>query len=283
MPPVPTAFPVSEFANLVVTRKNLSPVLNRLTYKVNEKAEAAQIREINDFREKTLGLKKRRAGMYTYTDGTNRIPIVYPVSPLLFPDVKSWNGQVFLPGFLPLETDEKLSDEVTDFIRAGEKPVVVSFSSMPLSDPERFMGKLSKALEKAHERVIVLTGNSGISGQNSKTSLFMKAAPHSLLFPEAKGVVHHGGVGTMAAALTAGVPQQIIPFSVDQPFWADRLYKLGYGLKPLREKTLSSDDLVNAFSQMNAREVQSKAKQISTVLQAENGSERLADYLEGLL
>ena len=55
MPPVPTAFPVSEFANLVVTRKNLSPVLNRLTYKVNEKAEAAQIREINDFRKRRWG------------------------------------------------------------------------------------------------------------------------------------------------------------------------------------------------------------------------------------
>ena len=283
MPPVPITFPVREFANLAVTHKNLGPVLNRLTYKVNEKAEAAQIKEINDFREKTLGIRKRRAGIYTYTDGTDHIPIVYPISSLLFPDVRSWDGQVFLPGFLFLETDEKLPDEITDFINAGEKPVVVSFSSMPLSDPERFMGKLSQALEKTNERVIVLTGNSGISGQNSKTGLFIKSAPHSLLFPRAKGVVHHGGVGTMAAALKAGIPQQIIPFSVDQPFWAERLYKLGYGLKPLREKTLSSDDLANAFIQMNVHEVQSKAKQISSEMQAENGNERLAEYLEGLI
>jgi sterol 3beta-glucosyltransferase len=103
------------------------------------------------------------------------------------------------------------------------------------------------------------------------------------LFTRAKGVVHHGGVGTMAAALMAGVPQQIIPFSVDQPFWADRLYKLGYGLKPLKEKTLSSDDLVNAFIQMSTREVQSKAKQIGIEIQAENGNKKLVEYLEELI
>ena len=40
----------------------------------------SQIKEINDFREKTLGIKRRRAGIYTYTDGLNQIPIVYPIS-----------------------------------------------------------------------------------------------------------------------------------------------------------------------------------------------------------
>ena len=45
MPPIPILFPVSEFANLAVTHKNLGPALNKLTYKVNEKAEASQIKE----------------------------------------------------------------------------------------------------------------------------------------------------------------------------------------------------------------------------------------------
>ena len=164
--------------------------------------------------------------------------------------------------FLFLETDEELSDEIIDFLNAGEAPVVVSFSSMPLSDPERFMKKLAQAIEKTNERVIVLTGNSGIVGKSSKEILFVKSAPHSLLFTRAKGVVHHG---------------------VDQPFWADRLYKLGYGLKPLKEKTLSSDDLVNAFIQMSTHEVQSKAKQIGIEIQAENGNKKLVEYLEELI
>ena len=282
MPPVPIIFPVSEFANLAVTYKNLGPMLNKLTYKVNEKAELSQIKEINDFRAKTLGLRKRKTGIYSYTDGTNRIPIIYPISPSLFPEVKSWNKQVFLPGFLYLETSEELSNELIRFLKNGEKPIVISFSSMPLLAPERFIDKLMQALERANERAVILTGNSGITGSSSKNCFFVQSAPHARLFPYTKGVVHHGGVGTMAAALKAGVPQQIIPFSVDQPFWADRLYRLGYGLKPLKEKTLSTDDLVNSFILMNDHEVQTRAKQIGSEIHAEKGNERIVEYLEKL-
>lgn len=189
---------------------------------------------------------------------------------------------MFLPGFLYLETDEKLSDELTGFLKHGEKPIVVTFSSMPLSEPERFMSKLIQAMEKANERAVILTGNSDITGNNSNTCLFAKSAPHSLLFQYAKGVVHHGGVGTMAAALKAGVPQQIIPFSVDQPFGAERLYKLGYGLKPLKEKTLSVGDLINFFQLINDCEVQMKAKQLGSEMYTEKGNERVVEYLEGL-
>lgn len=278
MPPVPIIFPVSEFANLAVTYKNLGPLLNKLTYKVNEKAELSQIKEINDFREKTLGLKKRKAGIYSYTDGINRTPIIYPISPSLFPEVKSWNKQVFLPGFLYLETDEELSEELIRFLKDGDKPIVISFSSMPLSAPECFMTKLMQTLERINERAVILTGNSGIVGSSSKNCLFVQSAPHARLFPYAKGVVHHGGVGTMAAALKAGIPQQIIPFSVDQPFWAERLYRLGYGLKPLKEKALSADDLGSSFILMNDYEVQTRAKQIASEIHAEKGNERIVEY-----
>ena len=43
--------------------------------------------------------------------------------------------------------------------------------------------------------------------------------PHSWLFPRMAAVVHHGGVGTTAAGLAAGVPSIITPFFADQPFW----------------------------------------------------------------
>lgn len=189
---------------------------------------------------------------------------------------------MFLPGFLYLETDEELSNELLEFLKDGEKPIVVSFSSMHLSDPKRFMTKLMQALERTNERAVILTGNSGIAGNSSKNCFFVQSAPHARLFLYAKGVVHHGGVGTMAAALKAGVPQQIIPFSVDQPFWAERLYKLGYGFKPLKEKTLSTDDLENSFMLMNDHEVQTRSKQIASAIHAEKGNERIVEYLEGL-
>lgn len=140
MPLVPITYPIKEFANLAVTSKNLGGWLNKATYRVNEKAESSQIGVINDFREKVLHLPKRKAGIYTYTDGKKEIPIVYPISRALFPEVTGWDGHVFIPGFFFLETEgETLPEEVEQFLAAGKEPVAVTFSSMPLSQPERFL------------------------------------------------------------------------------------------------------------------------------------------------
>lgn len=121
------------------------------------------------------------------------------LSPRLFPDVTSWNRQVFLSGFLYLETNETLSDELKKFLEDGKKPIVVTFSSMPLSEPERFLHKLVQAFNAADERAVILTGNSGITGNSSKDCFFTESCPHLSLFQYATGVVHHGGAGTMAS------------------------------------------------------------------------------------
>lgn len=51
----------------------------------------------------------------------------------------------------------------------------------------------------------------------------LKSVPHDWLFPRIAGVVHHGGAGTTAAGLRAGVPTIIKPFFGDQNFWAERV------------------------------------------------------------
>lgn len=52
-------------------------------------------------------------------------------------------------------------------------------------------------------------------------------APHSLVFPRARAVVHHGGIGTTGQALRAGRPQLVTPFLGDQFDNAERLQRLG--------------------------------------------------------
>ena len=285
MPPVPVIFPVSEFPNPAMSSANsLGAFLNRLSYLPVAKADIASMAEINDFRTKTLGLPKRKAGAFAYRNGSTDIPIVYPVSSALFNDVSSWNGKVFLPGFFYLDTKaQALPPEAERFLASGKAPVVITFSSMPLRQPEAFKEKLLGALRQSGDRAIVLTGMSGLAFENSGGILSLGEAPHQLLFPRAKGIVHHGGAGTVAEALRSGVPQLIIPFSVDQPFWASRLSRLGYALPPLREDKLTQQNLTSAFSCMEGREVILKAHQIRETIQRENGTEKAANYLEGLL
>jgi sterol 3beta-glucosyltransferase len=247
-------------------------------------SESPFIKQINDFREKTLKLPKRKAGQYTYEMNNVPIPILYPISPFLFKEVDSWNDRVFLSGFFYLDLgEETLTNEVEEFLEKGKKPIVVSFSSMPLKNPTSFKQKLVQALKETDNRAIVLIGTSGMKFNHEQNILAVESAPHRLLFKRAKGIIHHGGVGTMSEALLSGVPQLIMPFTVDQPFWANRLYKKGYSIKSLREKNLKVSDLVQALGQMENKEYIENAQNVKKVLQSENGLHRAVKYIESIL
>lgn len=281
MSPVPVVYPITEFPNLVLTTKNLGPTLNRMSYQINTKAESTQIRLINDFRENVLHQKPRKSGIYTFNDGEREIPVIYPISPALFPDVKSWEGHVCLTGFFFLEEeDESLPNEVEEFLAKGQKPIAVTLSSMPLANPERFLSNLRTALKTTKSRAVLLTGNSGISCENDDQIRAYPAISHQLLFSKVRGVIHHGGTGTMAAALKVGVPQMIIPFSVDQPFWAARLQQLGIGLKPLREKEASAEALSVSIRSMDDPIHTEKAAMLAKAIGAEHGTKIAVQYLE---
>lgn len=282
--PVPFIYPIEEFPNLVVySQGSLGKYINKLTYIPIKYADASNIKEINDFRKNVLNMPTRKSGIYAYSINNKPIPIVYPISKYLFEDVKTWDNRVYLPGFIFLENkEEKLDKEIYEFISKGSKPIVVSFSSMPLKNPHKFKETLVKALSKSNNRAIVLTGVSGMNFENEENILAVPSAPHNMLFPLSKGIMHHGGVGTMASALKAGKPQLIMPFSVDQPFWANRLYKLGYAIKPLSENSLTVEDLINSFKEMDKEEYINSATEIMKKLNSENGNENLIKYIENI-
>ncbi|MEO1813995.1 MAG: glycosyltransferase [Acetobacterium sp.] len=282
IPPVPITFPIDEFPNLAISpTKNLGKRLNLWTYSVIAQAERSSINEVNDFREKTLHLPKRKSGLYTFSLNGQVIPIIYPISKALFPEVTSWEGRVLTPGFFYLDSQaEHLDSTLTAFLNSGPAPIIISFSSMPLKAPEQFKNCLQEALHATHQRGILLSGNSGFRFDEDENLLTIAAAPHSLLFPHGKGIVHHGGVGTMAAAIKSGKPQLIIPFSVDQPFWANRLYQQGYALKPLKEPQVTTRALIQRFIQFDEETVQSKAHELKAMIDQENGTETALAFIE---
>ena len=53
--------------------------------------------------------------------------------------------------------------------------------------------------------------------------------PFRRVLPQALALVHHGGIGTTAQAIAAGIPQVIRPMAHDQPDTAARVEKLGIG------------------------------------------------------
>jgi UDP:flavonoid glycosyltransferase YjiC (YdhE family) len=58
----------------------------------------------------------------------------------------------------------------------------------------------------------------------------VSAVNHAAVFPACRAVVHHGGAGTTAAGIRAGIPTLILWFSLeDQPIWAQAVTRLKVG------------------------------------------------------
>ena len=67
-------------------------------------------------------------------------------------------------------------------------------------------------MHRSGQRGLIVGGWSGISPGALAAHLFcVREAPYDWLLPCAACVIHHGGTGTVAAALRAGVPSIVLP------------------------------------------------------------------------
>ena len=78
--------------------------------------------------------------------------------------------------------------------------------------------------------ILVARSEESISSEPSPSLLRLAYAPFEGLLPQCRAIVHHGGIGTLAAALKAGIPQLIIPHAHDQIDNAQRAEQLGFGI-----------------------------------------------------
>jgi sterol 3beta-glucosyltransferase len=100
----------------------------------------------------------------------------------------------------------------------------------------------------------------------------LESAPHAWLFPRMAAVVHHGGAGTTAEGLRAGVPAVIVPFVFDQPFWGARLKARGLCPEPIPQKRLSAGRLADAMRvAVTDRGMRERASSMGAAIRAENG------------
>lgn len=227
---------------------------------------------VNQFR-KRFGLSR-----YHSTD-FHRILISTPLlgaySPTVIPHPLDWSDQVHITGYwfqndLP---EWHFSDELQSFLEKGEPPVYVGFGSMGGPNPEDLAAIILEALSKSGQRGVLLTGWGGMDVLRMPDHVFvLNSAPHSWLFPRMAAVVHHGGAGTTAEGLRAGVPTVILPFIVDQSFWGKRVKELGVGPEPIPAKKLTADKLADAIraATMDAK-MKERAAKLGEAIRAEDG------------
>jgi len=122
-----------------------------------------------------------------------------------------------------------LEPELEKFLATEDAPVVMTPGSANAHAAE-FIREAVAGVVKAGRRGILATRYPEQVPKDLPGSIkFFEYIPFGQIFPRAAAVIHHGGVGTVAQCLAAGVPQLLMPMAHDQPDNAARIRKLGVG------------------------------------------------------
>ncbi|MBD2183438.1 glycosyltransferase family 1 protein [Planktothrix sp. FACHB-1355] len=202
-------------------------------------------------------------------------PILYGLSSSVIPKPSDWDGNTHVTGywFLDSASDWTPSSALMEFLQNGSPPVYIGFGSMSNRKPEETADLVLQALARTQQRAILLSGWDGLRAENLPDTVFIvDSVPHSWLFPRVAAIVHHGGAGTTAASLRAGVPSIVIPFFGDQTFWGQRVAELGVGPAPIPRKLLTVERLAQAIQQaVSDRTMRQRAANLGAKIQAEDG------------
>lgn len=222
-------------------------------------------------------------GYGDYVRAWNRMPVLYGVSPRLMPQDPRWLPHAVVTGYW---YDEWHHEDVfgwqppaalAAFLERNPRPVYMGFGSMGAKDPQTTLIQMLQALDETGHPGIIYSGWAGLqdtpAAQNLPPHVFMlDGAPHDWLFPRMGALIHHGGAGTTATGVRAGVPATVVAHMADQPYWGRRLYELGVGAKPLARHRLSAAGLAQAIRTMlNDPHMQDRAAALGQQVRAEQG------------
>ena len=276
-------FPTKAFP-LLVLPGSYGPRLNRLTYKVLLFSRLCLLPTLNRWREDVLGLEP--ASPFKSVDASaRRAERLCAVSPTVVPGYPADDSEnIHMTGywFLDEGQDWRPDPALSRFLERGDPPVYIGFGSMVTGDPNRLAHIIIDAVRRAGIRAIVTTGWGGVAETEVPEFVHvMQAAPHSALFNHVAAVVHHGGAGTTAAGLRAGLPTLVCPLTFDQPFWGRQVHSLGCGPRPQRLGRLKPGRFANGLIELTQTEAyRARARDVARAIAQEDGLARAVQLIE---
>ena len=154
---------------------------------------------------------------------------------------------------------------------------------MPARDPGEKTRMVLEGVRRSGQRMLLHPGWSklGLGVSLPENALLAPETPHSWLFQRVAVVIHHGGVGTTASALRAGVPAIVVPHNFDQPFWAQRARELGVTGEPIRIGQLTAERIAAAITAtVNDGAMRARAESVRAKVLAEDGVGRAVELFE---
>jgi vancomycin aglycone glucosyltransferase len=214
--------------------------------------------------------QRRALGLPEATEPSARSLDIQAYDKLCLPEVAAqWTQederQPFV-GALTLELPTDADEEVLSWIAAGTPPIYFGFGSTPITRSADVGAIISTACAQLGERVLICSGpNDFTHVEHFDHVKVVPAINHAAIFPACRAVVHHGGAGTTAAALRAGIPTLILWFWLDQPLWAAGIEQLKVGFGRRFSET-TAETLVADLRSVLAPQYAARAREVATQL-----------------
>jgi UDP:flavonoid glycosyltransferase YjiC (YdhE family) len=216
---------------------------------------------------------------------SSRLNLV-PVSPAVYEPNPHWEPHHRIVGYWFAQDPPGWGPpaELLAFLEADQPPVLISLGAMSLGDHDatEVAGLFVDAIRRAGVRAIIQGWETAVRQLSLPPVIYTAGSlPHSWLLPRCAAVVHHGGFGTTAAGLRAGIPALVIPHIADQFFWAEIVHELGVGPQPIRRAKLSTTALAASLHELVYNDnLSAAASALGERIRAEKGIDNAVGQIE---
>ncbi|WP_422746632.1 glycosyltransferase [Mycobacterium sp. WMMD1722] len=262
--------------------------LSRLVMKANDWAAWRGTRVAENGQRRALGLPEASGCAAHRIAGRGSLEI-QAYDPVCFPGLAAewapWNAQrpakrPFV-GALALATPTDADDDVAAWCGQGSPPIFFGFGSVPIGSPAETIAMIAAVCARLGERAVIGAGGTEVRDLPRLDHVkVVGQVNYAAIFPRCRAVVHHGGAGTLAAALRAGVPQLVLWTLPDQPFFAAAIKRLEVGVGH-RFSTTTESSLERDLRRILTPRFAGRARELAPrLITAERSAAAAADHVE---
>lgn len=193
-----------------------------------------------------------------------------------------WPEQVHQHSF-PLEDlamEQAMPLALADFLATGDRPVLFTVGSAMRHGAEFFATAIRVCAETGRRGIFATRYPDQLPSELPAGICSVEYVPFGRVLPHCAALVHHGGIGTTAQGLAAGVPHVVMPMAHDQPDNAARLVWLGVG-RTLPPRKFNAATLAAALAQIvDQPDVQRATKALAERLRGDRSTARMIEWIE---
>ncbi len=175
---------------------------------------------------------------------------------------------------------KELGPDLERFIAGGDRPVAFLFGQCA-QGLRRTIEDIARHYPGPSRRAVIVTPDRTLLPEVLSEHLhWAPYAPMDTLLAACKGIVHYGGIGTIAQALKAATPQIALPFIFDQYENAIHMSRLGVGEVIPAPRATSKRIIAAADRLFQSEHVRRRCEAIAHRFTPQDPTDAIADLLD---